>query len=434
MALAMVVTCAAVAGAGTTLHGPATPVVEFVTPALTPGARGGLGVDALTSHACVLAFSGPQHRRAGPFATLTQSHHVQWTWRVPANVANGRWSARVACGASTAAIRRGEAARVAESLIVRGARRHGGAGIVAARSLHVRYSATTPGGRPAATGGKVVEGVGAGGNPFPYGQCTYHAYETRPDVYDYAIAHGVPHTGVASSTLYGGIPDYWWNAWRWLSDAQRAGIPTGTTPVGGALVVFPRGYGDSAVGHIAYVVNVHADGTYLVSERNWNYDENVTERLVHPGYPGVGFIYGVPGGQPPPPVTTTTTTTTTSTHTTTSSTTTTTSSSTTSSTTTTITGPPPPYYVHHVRGTCADGSCGLHERTGPGYSSYAFTRVLADGTEIDIVCQTQGELVTPNHGTASNVWNKLTDGGYVSDVYTDTSGTGGNFSPPIPQC
>jgi hypothetical protein len=96
--------------------------------------------------------------------------------------------------------------------------------------------------------------------------------------------------------------------------------------------------------------------------------------------------------------------------------------------------PPPPFYVHHVYGTCADGGCGLREHTGPGYSSYPSVGMVYDGQEIDIVCQTTGELVTPNHGTASNVWDRLTTDAYVTDVYVDTSGVGGSFSPPIPHC
>jgi uncharacterized protein YraI len=96
--------------------------------------------------------------------------------------------------------------------------------------------------------------------------------------------------------------------------------------------------------------------------------------------------------------------------------------------------PPPLYYVHHVYGTCADGACGLHERSGPGYSNYPITGMLYDGDQVDIVCQTRGEFLQPNHGVGSGIWDELTNGSYVTDVYIDTSGTGGNFSPPIPQC
>jgi surface antigen len=287
----------------------------------------------------------------------------------------------------------------------------------------VSAGTAAPSGRAGASGGNVV-GLGGGHNPFPYGQCTYHAYETRSDVYDLAVAHGIPRGGVASTTRLGGIPDYWWNAWRWLSNAQRVGIPTGSTPVVGALAVFPRGYGGSAVGHVAYVTHVNPDGTYVVSERNWNYNRNITVRLVHP-YPGVGFIYGGPAGngpqtqtplpQPPTPSTPPTTKTPLP------------------SPPPSVT-PPPAFYVHHVYGTCADGACGVNERSGPGYSAYALVGSIGEGGEVDIVCQARGELVTPNHGTASTVWDKLTNGAYVTDVYVDTPGVGGNFSPPIPQC
>jgi hypothetical protein len=59
---------------------------------------------------------------------------------------------------------------------------------------------------------------------------------------------------------------------------------------------------------------------------------------------------------------------------------------------------------------------------------------MQEGAEVDIICQTRGELVTPEHGTASNVWDKLINGHYVTDVYIDTPGIGGAFSPPIPRC
>jgi surface antigen len=329
----------------------------------------------------------------------------------------------VACAVSRSALTGGNSGKVSERLVLHGGA-HGG-GIVAAGSLHVSSTVAAPGGHAGTSGGNVV-GLGSGHNPFPYGQCTYHAYETRGDIYDFAVAHGVPAGGLASSAKLGGIPDYWWNAWRWLSNAQRVGIPTGSTPVPGAVAVFPRGYGGSAVGHVAYVEHVNADGTYVVSERNWNFNPNVTQRLVHP-YPGVGFVYGGPAGSgplplpspvtpPPTPPTTTPTTPTTPTP------------------TTPTPQPAPTFYVHHVYGTCADGACGINERSGPGYSSYAIVGTIGEGAEVDIVCQTHGELVTPNHGTASTVWDKLTNGSYVTDVYIDTPGVGGNFSPPIPQC
>jgi hypothetical protein len=91
-------------------------------------------------------------------------------------------------------------------------------------------------------------------------------------------------------------------------------------------------------------------------------------------------------------------------------------------------------WEYHVYGTCLE-SCGLYERVTPSYSEYEHVGLLPEGAAVHIVCQTQGELVTPHKGTASDVWDKLTNGHYVSDVYVDTPGVGGAFSdPPIPRC
>lgn len=91
-------------------------------------------------------------------------------------------------------------------------------------------------------------------------------------------------------------------------------------------------------------------------------------------------------------------------------------------------------YRYHVYGTCADGGCGLRKRAGPGFSHYAHVGWLYDGNAVDIVGQTQGEFVQPNSGTGSNVWDRLTDGTYVTDVYVTTPGVGGAFTAPIPRC
>jgi hypothetical protein len=100
--------------------------------------------------------------------------------------------------------------------------------------------------------------------------------------------------------------------------------------------------------------------------------------------------------------------------------------------------PPPPgsttVYVHHVYHTCANGHCGLNVRTGPGYSNYGVTRVLVDGSEVDITCQTRGENVTGADGSSTTVWDRLAQGDYVTDFYVDTSGMNGAFDPSIPQC
>jgi hypothetical protein len=97
--------------------------------------------------------------------------------------------------------------------------------------------------------------------------------------------------------------------------------------------------------------------------------------------------------------------------------------------------PPPTYFVYHVENTCLDGACGLHVREGPGYSAYASLGVLSDGTDVQIVCQAEGETVgpSPSSGVSSSIWDNLTSGGWVSDLYIDTPGFG-TWTPSIPRC
>jgi hypothetical protein len=84
--------------------------------------------------------------------------------------------------------------------------------------------------------------------------------------------------------------------------------------------------------------------------------------------------------------------------------------------------PPPKYYPYNVAGV---GSGSLHERTGPSVND-AIVGNLANGAVIDITCQTTGSVVN-----GSDIWDKLTNGTYVSDYYTTTPNFD-TWSPPIP--
>jgi hypothetical protein len=76
---------------------------------------------------------------------------------------------------------------------------------------------------------------------------------------------------------------------------------------------------------------------------------------------------------------------------------------------------------------------GLYERTGPGYSNYSAVRLLSEGTQVTITCQTLGEFVTPAKGRGSEIWDKLTSGEYVSDDYIDTPRVN-EFTPGLGVC
>lgn len=110
----------------------------------------------------------------------------------------------------------------------------------------------------------------SGPNNFPWGQCTYWAAQERPDI---------------GSNVIG-------NASSWLYSARASGLPTGTMPRVGAIVVYQPGADGAAwTGHVAYVTSVAGDGAHFtVSEMNFPYWGRVTYRSSRTGW-GVGFIY-----------------------------------------------------------------------------------------------------------------------------------------------
>jgi hypothetical protein len=95
----------------------------------------------------------------------------------------------------------------------------------------------------------------------------------------------------------------------------------------------------------------------------------------------------------------------------------------------------PSYGPYRVDGTCADLDCGLRQHTAPTTEApHRGAKLLADGTAIRIRCQTIGGPVYLKHGKgASFIWDLLTNGRYVSDLFVNTTGYG-TFDPVIPRC
>ena len=110
----------------------------------------------------------------------------------------------------------------------------------------------------------------SGPNNFPWGQCTWWAAQSRPDI---------------GASVIG-------NAASWLYSARGAGLPTGSVPRAGAIAVYqPGAQGAAWTGHVAYVTSVAGDGVHFtVSEMNFPYWGSITGRASWTG-PGVGFIY-----------------------------------------------------------------------------------------------------------------------------------------------
>ena len=144
-------------------------------------------------------------------------------------------------------------------------------------------------GEPAGKGGGVC-------GPFEPGQCTCLAFQKRPDVYYGAVAHGVP----AGGTRAAGSQFYVWDGEQWLVNARRAGIPTGSQPVAGALVVW--GVPNSAAyGHVAYVERATSATHVLVSECNYDFQGHCRTIWENPqAAPHLqGYVYGGPAGNGP---------------------------------------------------------------------------------------------------------------------------------------
>jgi surface antigen len=102
-------------------------------------------------------------------------------------------------------------------------------------------------------------------NHFTPGQCTWYVASKR----------SIPWFG---------------NANQWIAGAQQYGFPLGTTPRAGAVMVTA----ESGYGHVAYVEAVSGDGSWTVSEMNYQGPYVVDRRTIRPGgvpliYPG--FIY-----------------------------------------------------------------------------------------------------------------------------------------------
>lgn len=70
---------------------------------------------------------------------------------------------------------------------------------------------------------------------------------------------------------------------------------------------------------------------------------------------------------------------------------------------------------------------GTAARSGPG-ASYPARRSLTAGTTVQVICQTVGSTVG-----STILWDRLSDGNYVTDLYVDTPSKT-TWSPPLPRC
>jgi surface antigen len=118
---------------------------------------------------------------------------------------------------------------------------------------------------PMAGGGKITYRASEEDH-FPWGWCTWYVAQRRD----------VPWHGDAKT---------------WLSSARELGWPTGQTPQVGAMMVTMESVW---YGHVAYVEKVYPDGSFQVSEMNYQAWGIVDLRVIRPAsrqVPILGFIY-----------------------------------------------------------------------------------------------------------------------------------------------
>lgn len=120
---------------------------------------------------------------------------------------------------------------------------------------------------PLAKGGQITYRA-SDEDHFPWGWCTWYVAQRRD----------VPWNGDART---------------WFASARALGWPTGQVPQAGAMMITNEGYW---YGHVAYVEKVNSDGSWMVSEMNYERWGAVSFRTIRPSQvprqvPLIGFIY-----------------------------------------------------------------------------------------------------------------------------------------------
>jgi surface antigen/uncharacterized protein YraI len=232
------------------------------------------------------------------------------------------------------------------------------------------------------------EGGGAETNYYPRSQCTWLAEHLRPDLPFFPGPGG--------------------NASNWIASAQHAGFATGQRPRAHAIVVFApeqaegvyRGIARYAgqYGHVAFVKAVDGPKMTIVESNLLGPGRQDERKLTWRGK-DLHFIYSPTAVHP----------------------------------SVNTAANALPFYVFR---TCANGHCGLREYQDPEQTAPTMgeDHVYPDKTKIYVVCQIYGERVIGFDASSTNVWDRLADGGYVSDYYVTTPEKNDQFSVPLPQC
>lgn len=93
---------------------------------------------------------------------------------------------------------------------------------------------------------------------------------------------------------------------------------------------------------------------------------------------------------------------------------------------------PAKLHTAYVVGTCTVDLCAVAERSEPRNKG-PLVGSAHDGEQLQVVCQTRGDVITGANGDTSDVWDELSNGGFIPDFYVNTPGID-EPSPGIPPC
>ena len=196
--------------------------------------------------------------------------------------------------------------------------------------------------------------------------------------------------GLQGASLKGpnGKTAFFGNGGTWDAAAASIGYVVDSHPTVGAVAVWHGGEGGAWWGgHVAYVMAVDGAGNAIIEEYNWSNYLRYGQRTVRaPRY--IHFV----GAAVRPVV---------------------------------LPVPPRPAQPSGHWYSTTDV---VRQRSGPG-TTYRTLGILPPGTRILIVCQVRSGSVI--NGTA--VWDRLSDGSYVTDYYTTTPAFN-RFSPGLSGC
>ncbi|HFU4002256.1 TPA: phage tail tip lysozyme, partial [Streptococcus suis] len=125
---------------------------------------------------------------------------------------------------------------------------------------------------------------GGDGMGYAYGQCTW------------GVAARINQLGLKLKGKNGekiSIISTMGNGQDWVRTAARLGGETGTSPQAGAILSFAGGgHGTpTEYGHVAFVEKVYPDGSFLISETNYNGNPNYTFRKLSGVDSSLSFAY-----------------------------------------------------------------------------------------------------------------------------------------------